>query len=155
MNTMSVDGSIAKIAYDADLDTFRGKIMGLPNWPPVSADSPSAPPECELPQLRVVKHAAGQAEDRDHRRCAARRCLRSTAGGTGWGRLGNVGAPSPYPPARRACGGMRGPAVDRQPTARARHPSIHPITAFPLASERQMRAAETGGQFGLLMRLRA
>lgn len=29
MNTMTVDGFTAKIEYDADLDTFRGEIMGL------------------------------------------------------------------------------------------------------------------------------
>ena len=29
MNTMSIDGFIAKIEYEADLDTFRGEIMGL------------------------------------------------------------------------------------------------------------------------------
>lgn len=29
MNIMTVDGYTAKIGYDADLDTFRGEIMGL------------------------------------------------------------------------------------------------------------------------------
>ena len=29
MNVMTVDGYTAKIEYDADLDTFRGEIMGL------------------------------------------------------------------------------------------------------------------------------
>ncbi len=29
MNIMTVDGFTAKIEYDADLDTFRGEIMGL------------------------------------------------------------------------------------------------------------------------------
>lgn len=29
MSTMTVDGFTAKIEYDADLDTFRGEIMGL------------------------------------------------------------------------------------------------------------------------------
>lgn len=29
MNTMTLDGFTAKIEYDADLDAFRGEIMGL------------------------------------------------------------------------------------------------------------------------------
>jgi len=51
MNTMTLEGYHAKIEYDAELDTFRGEILGLNG----GADFYGRDPK-ELRHTRQLKH---------------------------------------------------------------------------------------------------